>query len=383
MRLIRSVFFGLLLCFSACQPSEIPLSAGHRLSPFQSYIPDTYQLSSPSGEEPALSIQTKEFIWDAQGTQLVGATPATGPEQQTGLGLLIENAELITIRNLEIMAYEVAILARNVQSLTLDNCTIHYQKRDLNHPLPEIAGIILENCPKVLIKNCRIAHNQNGIRCSGNTELQLLQDTILGNTQWGVVLEDKSSLDMQQCLIRHHFPKDQEEWLSSKGPQRGAIQIGAQSTVIEIKDNLFSQNTPELWWENQKEKPEWSARFANNNESEYGFEGTDNTPFLLHGPYGPYEYTYPMIWERERTEDRITFLMLGPKLGNWKTTDGYGWTSINPKTGAFPNTLVAGITDTTAYELQLEFIGQAFRLPNGRWNPKGKAYPFFFTDLRK
>ena len=383
MRLIRTLFFGLLLCLSACQPSEKPLSAGHRLSPLQSYLPGTYQLSSLSLDQPALSIQTKELIWDAQGTQLVGATPATRSDQQRGLGLLIEEAELVTIRNLEIMAYEVAILARNVQSLTLENCTIHYQKRDLNDTLLEIAGIILENCPKVLIKNCRIAHNQNGIRSSGNTDLQLLQDTILGNTQWGVVLEDESSLDMQQCLIRHHFPKDQEEWFSSENPQRGAIRIGAESELIALKENLFSQNTPELWWEDQKKSPERKARFANNNESEFGFEGTDNTPFLLHGPYGPYEYTYPMIWERERTEERMTFLLLGPKLGNWKSVDGYGWTSINPKTGTFPNTLVAGIADTTAYELQLEFIGQAFRLPNGHWNPKGKAYPFSFTDLGK
>ncbi|MEM1217472.1 MAG: right-handed parallel beta-helix repeat-containing protein, partial [Bacteroidota bacterium] len=334
-------------------------------------------------EDPALRIQTKEFIWDAQGTQLIGASVSTTPEQQTGVGLLIENAELITIRNLEIMAYEVAILARNVQCLTLERCTIHYQKRDVGQELEQAVGIILENCPKVTIKNCRIAHNQNGIRCSGNTELQLWQDTILGNTQWGVVLEDESSLDMQQCLIRHHFPKDQEEWLSSEKPQRGAIRIGAESEVIELEDNLFSQNTPELWWEDQKEGPERRSSFANSNESEFGFEGSDNTPFLLYGPYGPYEYTYPMIWERERTSERMTFLLLGPKLGNWKTTNGYGWTSINPKTGAFPNTLVAGIRDTSAYELQLEFIGQAFRLPNGHWNAKGKAYPFSFTDLGK
>ncbi|MEM1217315.1 MAG: hypothetical protein AAGH79_00310 [Bacteroidota bacterium] len=84
MRLTRSIFFGLLLCLTACQSSEVPLAPGHRLSPFQSYVPGTYSFASTTLEDPALRIQTKEFIWDAQGTQLIGASVSTTPEQQTG-----------------------------------------------------------------------------------------------------------------------------------------------------------------------------------------------------------------------------------------------------------------------------------------------------------
>lgn len=378
MRLLIPFSFAVLFLFLfSCENGPEPLMTGQELKPSDRYLPGAYQLSSPQMDQPALVLQSNDFIWDGQGTQIIGSTPETDPEEQTGVGILIRDAQNITLRNLEIMGYEVGILARGVQRLRLENCTIHYQKRQLDTLLPQIAGIVLENCSEVIIKNCRIAYNQQGILAKESRMIQLLQDTILGNTQWGLAISQGSEVGVRGCEFSRHFPWG-EEWTSSRAPDRGGIRVGPKSRLAENTSNRFTLCTPDIWWED----PVLAAKNLVIDPVDEAPKPMTKSPeqLVLHGAYGPYEFTYPNIWLREQGPQAYIFLLLGPKIGNWKATDGYGWTGINPKTGTFPNTLVAQTADTSSHQLIFEFIGEPFRLPNGHWNKKGAPYPFTYRD---
>ena len=207
--------------------------------------------------------------------------------------------------------------------------------------------------------------------------VQLLQDTILGNTQWGIAIRDNSTIGIRDCKVNRHFPIGSTKYLSSHPPEQGGIFLEKGSSIAENEQNDFSNCRPPIWWADRevaaKETSRWRFNAPEKEEKPSEFD-------FLEGEYGPYEFTYPKIWLREKKEKEFIFLMLGPALGNWKAIDGYGWEGINPKTGALPNTLVAQTADTTSHQLSLEFIGATFRLPNGHWNPKGKVFSFSYQD---
>lgn len=101
-------------------------------------------------------------------------------------------------------------------------------------------------------------------------------------------------------------------------------------------------------------------------------------PYILVDEWGPYDFKRPSLWLREITEEGYVFLLLGP-TGNWKAVDGKGFSSINPKTGAFPAT-VRAVPEPGADSLRLdfEFIGEQVITQFGDTLRRGTVAPFQF-----
>jgi parallel beta-helix repeat protein len=100
--------------------------------------------------------------------------------------------------------------------------------------------------------------------------------------------------------------------------------------------------------------------------------------YILMDEWGPYDFKRPAVWLRNRSGNRHTFLLLGPK-GNWKVVGGAGIQKIVPKTGSFPATIsVQALTDTTEVELQFEFIGERTRTQFGELLPRGSVVKFAY-----
>lgn len=103
--------------------------------------------------------------------------------------------------------------------------------------------------------------------------------------------------------------------------------------------------------------------------------------YMLVDEWGPYDFRRPSIWLREVFEDHYTFLLLGP-TGNWKVVDGAGFTSINPKTGAFPAALRASPEPGAGtLRLEFEFIGEQVITQFGDTLRRGTVVPFRFQRL--
>lgn len=105
--------------------------------------------------------------------------------------------------------------------------------------------------------------------------------------------------------------------------------------------------------------------------------------FILVNEWGPYDFLRPSIWLRDIKDSLYTFLLLGPQ-GNWRLNGGQGFTSVNPKTGAFPATLTAK-RDSTGEELKLEFefIGEKAIGQFGEKMERGASVPFRFYRFEK
>ena len=105
--------------------------------------------------------------------------------------------------------------------------------------------------------------------------------------------------------------------------------------------------------------------------------------FILIDEWGPYDFRRPSIWLRDINDSLYTFLLLGPQ-GNWRLNGGQGFTSVNPKTGAFPATVTA-LRDSAGEELKLEFefIGEEVTTRFGEKIKRGASVPFTFYRFEK
>lgn len=136
-----------------------------------------------SALRPALTIAGENITVDFQGAEWAGHDDVHRPDQFRGLAFLVKGKG-ITLKNLRIRGYKVAILADSVQNLLLENCDVSYNYRPHLHSGRERetfsdwlsyhhnerdqwlrygAGMYLRHCSNFTIRNCRATGNQNAL----------------------------------------------------------------------------------------------------------------------------------------------------------------------------------------------------------------------------
>ncbi|MCG2614950.1 right-handed parallel beta-helix repeat-containing protein [Terrimonas sp. NA20] len=150
----------------------------------------TYPLAA-SGEAAAIVIEGNDITVDFNGAVLQGSSDVSNPDRFTGIAVEIRNSNKVTVRNLTIKGYKIALLVRNVENLVIENGDFSYnyrprlqstqQKEDVSDWLSYHhnennewnrygAGICLIDCRNAVIRNSKASGNQNGLlmtRCSG------------------------------------------------------------------------------------------------------------------------------------------------------------------------------------------------------------------------
>lgn len=102
--------------------------------------------------------------------------------------------------------------------------------------------------------------------------------------------------------------------------------------------------------------------------------------FILVNEWGPYNFQYPSMWLRSKEDNKYVFALFGP-VGNWKLTKGEGMDRISLKSGVFPATLVVEKSEGDApLNIELNFIGEAFRTQLGEGVEKGAGYAFGYRE---
>ena len=102
----------------------------------------------------------------------------------SGSAIIIRNSKNVIIKNLKARDYKVALLARNVDRLILDNCDLSYNYRQHLNSTQEKedvsdwmsyhhnekdewlrygAAIYLRNCNFAIITNCKVTGGQNAL----------------------------------------------------------------------------------------------------------------------------------------------------------------------------------------------------------------------------
>ena len=111
------------LIFALAQ--TIPTKPGEYLKP-----------SDASLQRPAYSVAGNDITLDFKGVVLRGSAKGVEPDQRGGLGVRVSGSN-ITIKNLTVAGYKVAILAENCKNLKLINCDVSWNWKQKLGSTPE------------------------------------------------------------------------------------------------------------------------------------------------------------------------------------------------------------------------------------------------------
>lgn len=416
-------------------PKEVSLFKGMTINETIQIKPATYQLSGADSLSPAIiTIEGNDLLLDFKGTTIDGARNGQKPNKFSGVGLLIQNSQKVTIKNLTLKGYKVALMAKNVDSLALIGCDfsynyrqrllskwekenltdwLSYQQNETDEWLRHGAAIYLKNCDHALVKSIKANNGQNGLMLDSchhglfyNNQIQFNSGVGIGLYQSGNNRIMHNKLDWNVRSYSHGFYQSGQGSASILCYKQSNNNLFAYNSATHSDNGFFqradltTRDSTERGWNDIllygndfSHAPNQGAEviFSSTRETDIPEplqDGMDamlpkNHPqglsFILVNEWGPYNFDYPSVWLREiQADGTYVFLLMGPE-GNWKVTDGNGFNSINPKTGSFPVTLTAKKEPKVKdLALKFEFVGQAFTDQFGREIPKGKIYQFNF-----
>jgi parallel beta-helix repeat protein len=201
--------FLLFLGGTALEAQPLRLSRGLRITRSATIVPQAYRLQGDSGlNSPLILIEGSNLTVDFKGASLSGTSNPTAPDQFTGLAILVKGGRNITLKNLKVRGYRVAIQAVGTDSLRLENCDLSYNYRPrldatemqesgaispaaLEWP-GQGAGIYLERCTATVISNCTVTGGQHALLMRGCTDGFIYNNEFSFNSGTGIGLSESS-----------------------------------------------------------------------------------------------------------------------------------------------------------------------------------------------
>lgn len=189
---------------------EVPLTAGMVIERSVRIRPGTYELAaSPDLRIPAVTIRGAGITVDFNGAVLKGSGDHVDPDQYTGVAVLVDGGQDVTVRGATIRGYKVGILAR-------DSPGLHVTRNDLSHNWKQRlysgiekeslldwmsyhqnekgewlrfgAGIYLDRCDRAEVDHNTIVQGQNGLMVTASKGLKIWNNTIQFLSSIGVGL---------------------------------------------------------------------------------------------------------------------------------------------------------------------------------------------------
>ncbi len=268
---MRLFFLLLLFCGSSilrAQTPEIILSKGLVISQSCTVKSDKYALAGEPSDvfalpvdlasvAPVILISGENITVDFQNAELRGSPDKFFPNGFYGLAIEVKGKN-ITIKNARVRSFKVALLAEDVDGLTLENCDFSYNYRpklysgrehecfsdwlsyhhnDRDEWLRYGAGIYLKNCRFATVRACRITGNQNALLMSGCNNALVYNNFFHFNSGLGVGLYRSSS---------NRIMHNRLEW-NVRGYSHGFYERGQDSAAILVYEqsngNLIAYNS--------------------------------------------------------------------------------------------------------------------------------------------
>lgn len=179
------VLLSSLVFLMSTAQAPITLKAGMAITKSTKVTPAVYSLpnTSENGKTGALTIKGDNVVVDFQGATLQGTPASVQPDQRKGTGLVILGKN-VTVRNLKIRGYKVALAAWNVPGLKLYNVDASYNwkqhllstldredgadwmsfhRNEKDEWLRYGAAFYLRGCDNFEVKGCRAVGGQCGL----------------------------------------------------------------------------------------------------------------------------------------------------------------------------------------------------------------------------
>jgi len=98
-----------------------------RISKTTKIIRAVYRINAPTDTSKTLIlIEGDNIVIDFNNAELSGSKGLKNPDEFFGVAILIRNSRNVTIRNLKVRGFKVAVMARNTNNLILENCDFSY-----------------------------------------------------------------------------------------------------------------------------------------------------------------------------------------------------------------------------------------------------------------
>lgn len=187
---IGSLVFLVMVCFSL-QAQRI-VKRGMTITKSADFRKGSYALNGfDSLTNAVLVIEGDNITVDFHNAVLKGSLGRKNPDEFYGVAILVKGGKNITIKNLVAKGYKVALLARNVEGLKIENCDFSYNYRQhlnstqekedisdwLSHHQNEKdewlrygSAIYLRNCNNAIISGNKVTGGQNALMmtaCNG------------------------------------------------------------------------------------------------------------------------------------------------------------------------------------------------------------------------
>ena len=184
------------------------LTKGMRISSSGRIKKQTYKLDADTSmTRSVIIIEGNNIIVDFNNAILKGSNKKTSPDEFFGVALFIKGGKNITIRNLKAKGYKVALLARDVTNLTIENCDFSYNYRQhlnstqekedisdwLSHHQNEKdewlrygAGMYLNGCDSMNIKNTKVTGGQNALMMTNSNYGKIYNNDFSFNSGLGI-----------------------------------------------------------------------------------------------------------------------------------------------------------------------------------------------------
>lgn len=257
---MRKLLF-LLVFFTPAlvQAQFTDLKAGMKITTSVKVRKAVYSLNAKTDlTSPLIEITGENIVVDFNDAILRGSVDKQMPNEFYGLAILIKGGKNITIKNLNARGYKVALMGRDVEGLTIENCNLSYnyrqklnstqQKEDISdwmsyHQnekdewLRYGAAMYLRNCNKALIKNNIVTGGQCALMLTQCNNGMISNNNFSFNSAIGIGMYRSSANQIMNNKL---------DW-NVRGHSEGVYNRGQDSAAIlvfeQCNNNVFAFNS--------------------------------------------------------------------------------------------------------------------------------------------
>ena len=256
----KIILFSLVVLFSSYGISqEKLLTKGLQITRSVKIKKQTYKLDAyPSLEQNTITIEGNNITVDFNNSILRGSNTKKNPDEFFGVAIFIKGGKNITIKNLKARGYKIALLARNVSNLIIENCDLSYNYRQhlnstqekedisdwLSHHQNEKdewlrfgAAMYLSHCDSMIIRNTKVTGGQNALMMTNCNYGRIYNNDFSFNSGLGIGMYRSSFNEIAYNKINFNV-RGYSHGVYNRGQDSAGILIYEQSN-----SNYFYKNS--------------------------------------------------------------------------------------------------------------------------------------------
>ena len=258
--LMRKIILSIAICIVALSAfsQEKLVTKGIKISKNTVVKNKIYKIDGNNNlTEPVVLIEGNNITIDFKNATLKGSNALKNADEFFGVALLIQNSKKVTVKNLTVKGFKVALIARNVEELILDNCNFSYNYRQHLNSTQEKedisdwmsyhqnendewlrygAAMYLRNCNKAVIKDCKVTGGQNALMMMECNDAMIYNNDFSFNSGIGIGLYKSSGNKIMYNRIIFNV-RGYSDGVYNRGQDSAGILVYEQSN-----NNLFYKN---------------------------------------------------------------------------------------------------------------------------------------------